>query len=69
MIFHQHARADWGDLTGTVTKVDYKAGMCKNIWWKPYGAEHETMFSLRNDGNWRAFPGPADGLPLKRKGM
>lgn len=65
--FLTYEHATWSDWAGCITRVDDKAGVCKNVWWKPFDGNHEVMFSLRNDGAWRAFPGPADGVPLKRK--
>jgi hypothetical protein len=35
-----------------------------NLWWRADTGDTEIMFSKRADGQWRAFPGPADGPGL-----
>lgn len=50
---------------GTITRVHGKSFYTplRNVWWQ--GTAEEHMFSLRADGCWRMFPGPADGPGLK----
>lgn len=38
------------------------------LWWVAGGSTEKVFFSLRRDGLWRAFPGPADGPGLQIKG-
>lgn len=37
----------------------------RNLWWVAKGDTEKIMFSLRADGVWRPFPGPADGPGLR----
>lgn len=49
---------------GTIVRIDdTRTDECRNIWWREPGAG-ELMFTLRRDGVWRMFPGPADGPGL-----
>lgn len=61
---YQGSIARYGGVPGTITRI-HSTG--KNLWWQPEprDTENEIMFSLRSDGEWRAFPGPADGVSLE----
>lgn len=55
---------DWLLVFEGVTGTAFRASE-RNLWWQPEGNGESVMFSLRNDGNWRPFPGPADGPSLR----
>lgn len=57
-------------FAGVTPYFDGKAGKIvrsseRNLWWVAEGDTEKMMFSLRRDGVWRPFPGPADGPGLR----
>lgn len=61
--FYKGAVARWGAEYGTITRVPNRAPRYA-VWWTPITGGDEVMFTVRYGNVYRAFPGPADGVPL-----
>lgn len=59
-LIYKGQQALFGETLGTLTRID-----ARNIWWLPDEGDTEIMFSMRGDGEWRAFPGPVNARGLE----
>lgn len=58
---HMPDLRQWVTYNGENVRVVKRDLGGRNVWVERGTEKVRVMFSLRNDGGWRMFPGPADG--------